>query len=919
MLGTASVLALAAATAAQAGTVSGRVTDASASVGLQGATIRVVETGATAVAGRDGSFRIAGLDAGQYTLRVSYVGADTRDILVSVPADDAMVTTDIVLGDDVAVRENILVIGQRGAINSALSRQRADDGILTVLSSDAIGQFPDENVAEAARRAVGINVLNDQGEGRFVSVRGISPNLVAVSVNGVRLTSPEAEDRQVGLDVIDADALDNVVINKSLLPNMDGDGIGGNIEIETASGLNADGLQLRGRVATLFNSLEDEFGLRGSLNFADNYMDGRFGVAASVSYQERVFGSENIEVDGGWDEEDGVYFPKELELRDYQVTRERTTVALNFDYDVNENLNLHLRNMYSDFSDQEYRSRMEVKYEDGDFDDALSSGDLAVFSSSEFGVDRDVKDRLEVQSIYASEFGGEYFMGDTTVDFSLSYVYAEEEEPNRLDTDFQAEFDSGEVFGVDSTDPLRPEIRFGDNSDSNAFYSGSNYELDGFEFTNGISIDREWAGQFNVRHDTDWFDAPTFIQGGLRFRNRTKKFDLDLEIWEDDNDVFGLTLADFETPIEYDLANIGNVGDPRAIRDFFLNNQGQLVLDAGDSIVESQIADYGMEEDITAGYVMGGVDYGALRIVGGVRVEQTDVETYGYSYNDILGTITLVENADDYTDVLPSVSARWEASENVVVRGAYYASLQRPNPNEYAPRVFIEDDDGDVVGEYGNPDLERLEAQNFDAGIEWYPNNDSVFSIGYFYKDLENIIGEIQFENVVAFGTAFDEADTFVNLPEGEVSGWEFNAQTGLDDVLPFEGFLVGFNYTIVDSEAVLADGRTVSLPGQSDTVYNAILGYDNGPWDLRAVVTHRSEFLDEIRGGADEDRFVLEHTQLDLSGRYAFTDHLQAFVELKNVGDEPFVAVTRPDGTDRLEQFEEYGWSTVMGIRFTY
>ena len=331
---------------------------------------------------------------------------------------------------------------------------------------------------------------------------------------------------------------------------------------------------------------------------------------------------------------------------------------------------------------------------------------------------------------------------------------------------------------------------------------------------------------------------------------------------------------------------------------------------------------------------MASVDRGPVRIAGGVRVEQTDFSATGFALlaaeegATIGGTplgddelfVSEVSTSNDYTDVLPSINVRWEASEDLVARFAYYGSIQRPNPGQVAPRVFFEqNEDDDVEGEFGNPDLERLEAQNFDASLEWYPNNDSVFSIGYFYKDLENFIGDIEIEDGSFNGIDFDEAATFVNLPEGEISGWEFNAQTTLDDVLPIDGVLVGFNFTSTDSEAVTADGRTISLPGQSDEVWNAILGYDNGRWDLRAVLTHRSEYLDEIRGDAEEDRIVLEHTQLDLSARYAFTENLRGFFEIKNANDEPFTAVTRPNGVDSLEQFEQYGWSTVFGVRFNY
>jgi len=396
MLGTASVLAIAAAAAAHAGTIAGRVTDASQTVGLEGATVRIVETGQTATVAADGSFRIVGLEAGQYTLRVSYVGAETREIPVTLSSVTDTASPTITLGDDVAFVDNILVVGQRGALNSALSRQRANDGNIAVLTADAIGQFPDENVAEAARRAVGVNVLNDQGEGRFVSIRGMSPNLVSTSINGVRLTSPEAEDRQVGLDVIDADVLSSVVINKTLLPNMDGDSVGGNVEIETMSGFDVDELYLRARAATLYSDIEEDFGWRGGINFANNFLNGRLGVAGSLSYQQRVFGSESFEVDGGWETGESVPFPNEIELRNYQLTRERTTAALNFDYRVSNELSLYLRSTYSDFSDQEYRNRVEIKLEDADYDDTNSSGDLAVLTASEMEIDRDIKDQKRV-------------------------------------------------------------------------------------------------------------------------------------------------------------------------------------------------------------------------------------------------------------------------------------------------------------------------------------------------------------------------------------------------------------------------------------------------------------------------------------------------------------------------------------------
>ena len=929
MLSTASVLALAVAGAAQAGTIAGRVTDASETVGLEGATVRILETGQTATVGADGTFRVTGLAAGEYTLRVSYVGADAREVSVNLATVTDTVSPTITLGDDVDYVDNILVMGQRGALNSALSRQRANDGNIAVLSSDAIGQFPDENVAEAARRAVGVNVLNDQGEGRFVSIRGLDPNLVSTSINGVRLTSPEAEDRQVGLDVIDADVLSSVVINKSLLPNMDGDSVGGNIEIETTSGLDVDQLYVRARVASLYSDLEQEYGYRGSINFANNFMDGRLGVAGSLSHQERVFGSESFEVDGGWDIDESVPFPNEVEMRNYQVTRERTTAVLNLDYRVNNDLTFYARTTWSDFSDQEIRNRVEIKYEDAEYDDAASSGNLAVFTANEMEIDRDVKDRLETQMIFASDFGGEWINGGTSVDWSLSYVYAEEAEPNRLDVDFSYEFEDGETFGIDVSDPMRPQLTFAGGTTTDRVFDSSLYENQGYELTNGLSQDREYTATLNIRHDTELGGLPSYIQYGVRARTRDKKYALDFDVFDDTS----LLLSDVARTVAYDQGPIGPVPNPTSVRDYFFANLGSLDYVSVDSDIDSFGASYRVEEDVVAGYLMGSVENGPLRVVGGVRVEQTDMAARGYETflaeeDATVGGVVLTEDtvfvtptsaSDDYTDVLPSILARYELTENVIVRGAYFASIQRPNPGQFAPRILVEqNDDDEVEGEFGNPDLERLEADNFDVSIEWYPNNDAVVYLGYFFKDLENVIGGVGYEDITLNGRFFDEASSFINLPQAEVSGIEFNYQQALD-FLPVEGFIGGFNFTASDSEATLADGRIIPLPRQSDTVWNAVLGYDNGPWDLRAVVSTRSEYLDEIRGGADEDRWVLEHSQLDLSAKYEFNDFLQVFGDLKNVTDEPYQAVTRPDGIDRVEQLEEYGWSAVFGVRFTY
>ncbi len=920
LLSAASLAALMTA-AAQAGDITGRITESTGQVGLEGAVVRIVETGQTTAAGRDGRFRFAGVPAGTYTVEVDFLGAEGVSQTVSLASDAELADIQFVLGGDVAITDNVLVTGQRGQLLSALNRQRSADGLISVLSADSIDRLPDENVAEAARRISGVNIFNDQGEGRFVSIRGIDPNLNTTTINGVRIPSPESDNRQVPLDVIDSDVLSSIVISKSLTPDMPGDTIGGNIEIETLSGLDQDNRLLQVSLRGIYADIVEDYGHRGSITFADNFMDGRLGVALSISDQERSFGSDNVESDGTWDTGNAVPFPEEFELRNYDIVRERTSVVFNLDFDLNESTDIYLRTTYSDFSDQEYRSRVENKFEDPDYL-ARSNGGGAFFDASTgdpFEVDRDIKDRLESQEIYAIAAGGETISGVWSFDYQLAYAYAEEAEPNRLDTDFRGEFSTG-IFGVNVNDAIVPQVIFGNAASQTAYFDASNYEFNGAELLNGVSTDDEWSVEFNARRDTMFGQFPGYVQGGMSYRIREKSYDATTLVYGDFDDGSGntLTLASFAQTLDFGLGDLGPVPDPFAVRDFFNANRASFELDDTDTLFASAADDYTADENVFAGYAMGSVDINALRIVGGVRVEATEFETTANQIDEDTETVLGVGAGNNYTDVLPSVNLRYDASENVVLRAAYYASIARPNLAQTAPRTVINDDD---EAEAGNPDLDRQEADNFDLAIEYYFAEDAVISGGVFYKSIDNLIAEFVDSNPDPInGVAINELSTFNNISEADFMGFELNYQQALT-MLPsvFEHLIIGANYTYVDSEATLNDGRDVTLPLQSENIYNIIFGYDDGDLDLRLAVSHRSDYIDELGGDAAEDRIVLEHTQIDFSAKYDVTESLRLYFDAKNIFDEPFVAAFRDGGRELNSQYEEYGWQAQFGFRYTF
>lgn len=962
------------ANAAIAGDITGRVSDKSGNISLDGAQVRLMETGATVTTDRAGLYRFAGLKAGTYTLQISYVGADPETVTVTLGSDTASERADISLGANIDVMENILVIGQRGALNSALSRQRASDRLITVLSADAIGQLPDENVAEAARRAVGVNVLNDQGEGRFVSIRGASPAFVTSTINGVRLTSPEADGRQVPLDVIDSDILSSITITKTLTPDVDGDSIGGNVEITTLSGLDQNDMVLRMKAAAIYTEQTEEFGQRYSGVFADNFMDGKFGIAASLAWQERRFGSENIEMDGpDYQFTDTLAYPEELELRDYQITRERWSASLNLDFQATDNLKLYAHGLFSDFSDQEYRSRVENKFGDPEFVGA--DGNIAVVDAGlddPYEVDRDIKDRLEKQRIWSGVTGFEYVSGTMEIDALASYSYADEREPNRLDTDFRGEFDSG-IFAVDMSDPILPSLVFGGEAERQAYYDARNYEFNGLEFTNGKSEDDEFAAALNAKFMLDdLIGKPSFVKFGGKMRLREKSYNLDLVVYEDAD----VTLADFRNTIAFALEDINPVPSGPAMRDFFNASRNSLEINEFDSIFASTEADYQAEEDVYAGYGMFQSQItDRFTFTGGVRVERTEFAAFGQALiaqefeaefdtpqvtdnplslvdpsitgiagnvlfsdlgvdTDDDGNVTAVEYeaivsqpamfTNTYTDWLPSALLRYDMGDDMVLRAGYFRSIVRPNLEDASPRTLAEQGEDGLVAETGNPNLRRQQAENFDITFEYYPGNKAVYSAGFFYKDIADFIARQQFNNATFNGNTYDELDTFVNLDDARLWGIELNVQQPLDMLPGFlSGFIISANYTYVDGEATLADGRDITIPGQSEHVATAILGWEKGPWNIRLAATYRDEFLDEISVSEDFDenpldRIVDDHFQLDLSAKYRFTPQWQAFFEMKNLNDEPFLATVRSSRFGRLNaQYEEYGFSMKLGLSF--
>lgn len=533
---------------------------------------------------------------------------------------------------------------------------------------------------------------------------------------------------------------------------------------------------------------------------------------------------------------------------------------------------LYLRTLFSEFEDQEFRTGAEIPFGDGSLNEGLSATSRAIIEATPddpIEVVRELKDRLETQSIYSVVTGGDVFFGPWTLEAQAAYSSAEEIEDDAPYSVFAQEFERGQ-FGLDSSNGEKPRLFFDDAATSAAWEDADAYAFEEFELVNGDASDQEVSAKSTSNTTfpcavTRAFLRPAQASGsGIRRTSSTghSLSSMAIGLYQSFWAVWIIRWGRLARP---------SVKAPRA--GFFDANHDQLEINEIDSAIDSNIEDYEVEEGVIAGYVMHNLEFDTLRVVYGVRVEQTDfdaggkqvdlveegAEVDGVVFAEDTVLVSRLSADDSYTDVLPSINLRDNFQENLIGRAAYYSSIARPNPEHVAPFVAVERVPGETAGEADNPDLDRARADNLDVSLAYYPNRDSVLAAGIFYKQIENFIGLQVFENAERNGVLFDEIETVVNLDDADLLGFEIDyrqALTGLPGIL--SGLLIGANDTYVDSEVDLPSGRTIPVPGQSENVANLIVGFEQGPVDLRLALTYRDRFLDGIDEGGDGiDRYA--------------------------------------------------------------
>jgi TonB-dependent receptor len=897
-----------------AGVAEGIVQKADSGTPLAGALVKVAGTEQQVFTDASGRFVLRNLAAGAVTLEVSYIGLppQTQQITVTDNSNTAVV----VQLDEV---ERLAVVGQRQAQNKALNLYRASDAVTNFIASDDMGQFVDQNVAESLQRLPGTSISRDQGEGRFVSVRGISAGLSTVTVNGMRIGTPEGSSRAVPLDVIPTGSIEGISVTKAPTPDMPGDAIGGAIDVKSASAFEKDGRQIRYRAEASYNDLSSETSPKFSLNASDTFSlsgDGKdFGVAFGINYLDRKLESDNVEAEYDMlDYQDGEAFGLiELQQRKYFVNRERIGANLNLEFRPDSSNKYFANTVFSRFSDAETRQRSIYVFEEGSLTD-FDGSSATVTEIAPDALRRRVRYRTKEQDTLALNLGAEHIRNSYTLDYYAGISTTRERVLDENEGRFEYTGDELDAtYSIGNGVPSFAILR--DGVADTTHLDNANYELDRAVLEPKIIDDDEYNLGANIELPYAFGNSNLTLKAGADLRWKQKDTNTDIIELRRTPDA---TLDQFTTGApSYGLGNLGQGISSGAYINFFNQNRSDFTERPQDMAENTQLSlgeDFVADEDVQAGYLMATYDAQNWRLIAGMRIERTDYSASGnqLTFNED-GELAISSRSvsSDYTNLLPGLHLSYDLADDLVLRAAWTNTIARPSFNDISPRAQINLEDNEV--ELGNPDLDPYEAVNYDLLLDWYYNDGSLLSAGVFYKDIDNFIVELTSNDVAEFA-GFDVTRP-VNALSASVKGFEFAWQHSF--IQPaLAGVLVGANFTLLDTDLAVAEraGESFSLPESAERAGNLYLGYEDGKFSSRLSVSYRDKFLSEVGDDSNYDIYVAAHTQVDLTASYKLSKHVELVAELVNLTDEPLELYQ--GSSAYTYQFEEYGMTFALGVK---
>jgi TonB-dependent receptor len=838
----------------------------------------------------------------------------------------------------------LVVTGTRPIAESeaaALQIQKNSDSLVAVAASDSVGRLPDQNIAQATSRLPGVSVERDQGQARYINLRGAPKTWTTLSFDGINVVSPEGRDAR--FDSIPSAIAGKIIVSKAVTPDMPGETVAGNVNVITRSAFDYTGFHLAGKggmgIAELGNKKEYEGALVVSNRFETGI--GEIGVLLSGSYYERNMITDNFEIDREQVARDARpgnatrFWAHEVENKLYRLTRKNWSVSGRIDWKPDDNNLISARSVYTIFTDDEARDNYRFDLDDRESD--LSNSTAACASNTVnttsnyadicsgntpekgrvYGVDIRQRSTLRAfrQSVFTNTLAGDHEFGDGAWKLFWAGNYTESKDDRSV---------TGEIaWDSPSTRNLRPTVSYdftnpnqsliilnrtlqqssptrylaGDAVSSADSFAKS---LSSFTVQDFVDTTKAYTGKLALAHDSGFLGSDATFKVGLQFDQRTKIADENqILLSQAQSAAIGIPVNDY-SQFSTDQAFQGKLPMGYTFRYFDINKMkaASQAAQAAFAFTPNTPNNYNVREQIYAAYVMGTLRYDWGSLIGGVRVEH--IKNRGIAEATI-GTAgpALVTAEAEQTLVFPSLHMNYNIDDTKKLRLSFNSGAARADYDQLRPNVVINDTNEAISG--GNPAIQPERAYGVDAYFEWYMRPQGYLMIGTFYKKIEDVLytsarrfgsSALNSNNVDRSGYIFSG---LVNGGSGRIYGLEAAAQLQLEpwtENLGLPSFMGGFgisaNITLNNSEVDIG-GRKMRLPGTSDYVYNLGGYYEKYGISLRLQYQNRSKWLDTVGGLGDAgDTYWASDDELDFSARYAITKNFEIYFDASNLLNNP-------------------------------
>jgi TonB-dependent receptor len=849
----------------------------------------------------------------------------------------------------------IIVTGSRPIAESeaaALKVQKNSDSLVTVVASDSVGRLPDQNIAQAAGRLPGLAVERDQGQARYLSLRGAPNYWTTLSFDGINIVSPEGRDAR--FDSIPSALASQIVVSKAVTPDMPGETISGNVNIITRSPLDYDGFRISGKLGAGKVELGNRKEYDGSLTLS-NVFDtnvGEIGVLLSGSYYERNMITDNFEID--WEQVaqdrrpgfENRFWARETENKLYRLTRKNWSVSGRFDFRPDPDNTISLRSLYTIFTDDEARDNYIFDMDDRQGDLVANTSACAgststppntayadacnnsPFAGTVYGVDINQRSTLRAfrQSVFTNSIEGKHRFGS---DWGLKWIANVTKSVDDRSVVGEARWDSP------GTRNLRPTVAYDFTNanlarvqlfTTNQLSGPTRYQagtpvtaIDTFtkplsSIRRLIAVDPTKAYTFKAElsRDIGLFGGEGTIRAGFQYDQRTK-INNESEINLNTATQFAAVGVSTTYPgFSLDRPFLGEIPMGYTFRYFSQDAMRTATDRAAALFPDTPVSGnhYNVRERILAGYLMANSKFDWGSFVGGVRVEK--VSNRGRSLATIPGITGVIEAESSTTLAFPSLHVNVDVTDEQKLRVGFTSGAARADYDQMRPNVVVDDANQRISG--GNPTVQPERAYGIDAYYEYYAQPQGYFMLGAYYKRVEDVLytarrtfgsDALNFGGIDRSGYAFSG---ITNGGKGRVFGVEAAVQAQLEPYteqlgLPewMGGFGISANATWNDSKvtkpAILNNlgvqtvpSRRVPLPGTSEVVYNIGGYYEKYGLSLRLQYQMRTTWAD---GFADDladagDTYWAGDDELDFSARYEVVKGLEVYFDASNLLNNP-------------------------------